>query len=191
MAVRRTPAADVRDALIAAGHHVLATQGVKALTVRTVATEAGVAPMGVYNHLDGKDGLLSALVADGFERLRAATVASPDSDPVIRLRTAGRNYRTFALANPTLYRLMFSGECDPGDAGDAALGALTELIRYGQAAGIVRDDDPMELTMVVWSAVHGAVSLEIDGSSPPSVSVGGEQVFEAVLDMIERGCAAV
>ncbi|MCK5752270.1 MAG: TetR/AcrR family transcriptional regulator, partial [Mycobacterium sp.] len=54
VAVRRTPAADVRDALIAAGHHVLATQGVKALTVRTVATEAGVAPMGVYNHLDGK-----------------------------------------------------------------------------------------------------------------------------------------
>lgn len=190
MVTRRTPAAEVRDALVAAGHRVLAAEGVKGLTVRAVATEAGVAPMGVYNHLDGKDGLMAVLVADGFTRLRDATVESPDSDPAVRLRTAGRNYRAFALANPTLYRLMFSGECDPGEAGDAALGALTELIRYGQAAGIVRDDDPVELTMVVWSSVHGAVSLELDASVPETVTVGGEQVFEAVLDMIERGCAA-
>lgn len=190
MVVKRTPAADVRAALISAAHRVLAAQGVKGLTVRAVATEAGVAPMGVYNHLDGKDGLLAALVNDGFDRLRAATVASPDTDPVVRLRVAGRNYRAFAQENPTLYRLMFSGECPVGEAGEAALGALTELIRYGQAAGIVRDDDPAELTMVVWAAVHGAVSLELDAAAPDTVTVTGERTFEAVLDMIERGCSA-
>ena len=191
MVTRRTPAAEVRDALIAAGHRVLAAHGTKGLTVRAVATEAGVAPMGVYNHLDGKEGLLAALVSDGFDRLRAATVASTSSDPVVRLRTAGRNYRAFALENPTLYRLMFSGACPVDEAGVAALGALTELIRFGQAAGIVRDDDPVELTMVVWSSVHVAVSLELDASAPDTVTVAGERVFEAVLDMIERGCAAV
>ncbi|GAA2062323.1 TetR/AcrR family transcriptional regulator [Williamsia deligens] len=187
MVTKRTPAAEVRDALIAAAHRVLAAQGVRGLTVRAVAAEAGVAPMGVYNHLDGKDGLMAVLVEDGFERLRQATVASADSDPVTRLRTAGRNYRAFALSNPTLYRLMFSGQCDVGEAGIAALGALTELIRYGQASGIVRLDDPQELTMVVWSCVHGAVSLELDAAAPGSVAVDSEHVFESVLSMIERG----
>lgn len=59
---RRTPATEVRTNLIASGRRILERDGVAGLTVRVVATDAGVAPMGVYNHFDGKEGLLDALV---------------------------------------------------------------------------------------------------------------------------------
>lgn len=188
MATRRTPGTDVRGALVSAGHRVLAAQGVRGLTVRAVAAEAGVAPMGVYNHLDGKDGLLDALVVDGFEQLRISTSSAVHADARVRLREAGRRYRGFALANPTLYRLMFSEGCDlGGDAGLAALGALTEIVRYAQASGVVRDDDPFELTLAIWSSVHGAVSLELDAAAP--IPVDRDAVYESVLDLIDRGVA--
>ncbi|MCP2176505.1 TetR/AcrR family transcriptional regulator [Williamsia maris] len=189
MATKRTPGTDVRDALVSAGHRVLAAKGVRGLTVRAVATEAGVAPMGVYNHLDGKDGLVAVIVSDGFERLRATTAGTLDSDARQRLRESGRRYRRFALENPTLYRLMFSEECNlGGDAGLAALGALTEIVRYAQAAGVVRDDDAFELTLAIWSCVHGAVSLELDGAAP--IPVDRDAIFESVLDLIENGVTA-
>ncbi|MBJ7290429.1 TetR/AcrR family transcriptional regulator [Williamsia sp.] len=186
MATKRTPGADVRAALVGAGHRVLADKGVRGLTVRAVAAEAGVAPMGVYNHLDGKDGLLAVIVADGFEQLRATTADAVDSDARRRLRDAGRRYRRFALDNPTLYRLMFSENCDlGGDAGLSALGALTEIVRYAQGAGVIRADDPFELTLAIWSCVHGAVSLELDAAAP--IPVDRDAIFESVLDVIEHG----
>src|SRR6201994_254245 len=66
----RTPSADVERELLAAAETVLVREGPGGLTVRAVAAEAGIAPMGVYNRLGGKDGLVDALLIKGFDRLR-------------------------------------------------------------------------------------------------------------------------
>src|ERR1700721_982094 len=68
----RTPSADVERELLAAAEAVLVRDGPGGLTVRAVAAEAGIAPMGVYNRLGCKDGLVDALLIKGFDRLRAA-----------------------------------------------------------------------------------------------------------------------
>src|SRR5580692_898589 len=80
----RTPSADVERELLAAAEAVLVRGGPGGLTVRAVATEAGIAPMGVYNRLGGKDGLVDALLIKGFDRLRAACDAA--SGPDMRAR---------------------------------------------------------------------------------------------------------
>ena len=64
----RTSAGDVRPLLVAAGRRILERDGAAALTVRAVAKEAGVAPMGVYNHFDGNSAtLLSTLSKEAKE----------------------------------------------------------------------------------------------------------------------------
>src|ERR1700735_3026373 len=73
----RTPAADVERELLAAAEAVLVREGPGGLTVRAVATEAGIAPMGVYNRLGGKDGLVDALLIRGFDRLPGARDGTP------------------------------------------------------------------------------------------------------------------
>ena len=183
----RTPAAEVRHALIAAGRRILERGGTAALTVRAVASEAGVAPMGVYNHFDGKDGLLDAVVIDGFAEFGQA-VATTDSDARERLLNSGRAYRRFALDNPNLYELMFSTECQADEevAANAFL-VFTDVICYGQAAGIIRTGTPDELAFQAWSAVHGAVGLELAKSHPPSLSAEAE--FEGILAFTARGLA--
>src|ERR1700736_6613391 len=75
----RTPSADVERELLAAAEAVLVRTGPGGLTVRAVAAEAGIAPMGVYNRLGGKDGLVDALLIKGFDRLRAAIEVRGDS----------------------------------------------------------------------------------------------------------------
>ena len=184
----RTPATEVRANLVAAGRRLLEKQGATALTVRAVATEAGVAPMGVYNHFDGKDGLLNAVVTDGFREL-GARIAAHDADASTRLLNSGRQYRRFAIASPTMYELMFSTECHPDD--DVAVGTfevLVDIIRYGQAAKVIMDGDPHSLAGQVWSCVHGAVSLELTSSHPPFLDLSDD--YEQLLGLIRRGIAA-
>jgi len=188
---KRAPAGSVRGALIEAAHRVLRREGAAGLTVRAVATEAGVAPMGVYNHFDGKGGLLSALVTDGFAHLREAIASADDTDPLDRLHTTGVRYRELAVDSPNLYRLMFGSDVAPDpEVGAAALGALTDVVVFGQRAGAIRDVDPFELTVAIWSAVHGAVSLEIDAPAHDTVQQWS-RIYEQTLDMISRGVAAV
>jgi AcrR family transcriptional regulator len=165
----RTASGDVEQALVNAAESVLVRGGLGAVTVRAVAAEAGVAPMGVYSRFGGKDGLIQALVMRAFELLRAAVADRGEVDPLVRLRAAGVRYREFALAYPQHYALIFGGS--PGtDAGEnpeveakaaAAFEALVATVSYGIGAGVMTPGDPVDLAMQIWSAVHGAVALEL------------------------------
>ena len=166
----RTPSADVRSALLAAAVHLLETEGTDALSVRRIAAEAHVAPMGVYNHFDGKHGVVEALWVEGFDRLRSTleTLGEID-DPGDALVEGFRRYRSLALAHPMAYRLMFL-KAVPGfepsveAAWTAALAfeALVAAVRRAMESGAITTGDPVQVAQVVWAAVHGWVSLELD-----------------------------
>lgn len=200
----RTPAADVGEQLVAAGRQILERDGESGLTVRTVAAEAGVAPMGVYSRFDGKDGLLNAVVTSGFVDF-AAAIATIDDNPIDRLLNSGRAYRRFALANPNLYGLMFSSTCNPDEAAAGrAYAVLADIIRYAQVAGVIMAGEAEQLAMQVWSCVHGAVSLELAAAHevimqlPPAgeperrteLHIGSDDTYEGVLQLIARGLIA-
>ncbi|MDL9938748.1 TetR/AcrR family transcriptional regulator [Gordonia sp. ABSL1-1] len=183
----RTPTADIRAGLLAAGRRILERDGEARLTVRAVAAEAGVAPMGVYNHFDGKDGLINALVTDGFVEF-ARGIGTTDDDPADRLRNSGHKYREFALANPVLYGLMFDTDCEPDhEAATDAFAVLADIVRFGQAGGVIMAGDAEQIAMQAWSCVHGAVALELASAHPPQMDPA--QNYDRVLTLIARGIA--
>lgn len=164
----RTPSSEVEHALIDAAESVLAREGPTAVTVRAVATEAGVAPMGVYNRFGGKDGLIEALLIRAFDGLRAAVTTHGERDPLDRLLRAGRRYRAFALGHPQHYAVMF-GRAIPGDLmtervqehAVAAFGELVAHVEFAMASGAVPAGDAQDVAQQLWSSLHGAVSLEL------------------------------
>jgi AcrR family transcriptional regulator len=206
---RRTPTGDVERALVDAAVTVLERDGFAALTVRAVAKEAGVAPMGVYNHLGGKDGLVAAVLIRGFQGLRDAVESNAGLPPDQRMRATGHSYREFALSRPATYSLMFGGGVAPevyepvAEHGRAAFEALVKAVLDAQQAGLVVPDDPVDVAMRIWSAVHGAMSLTIAGSGPPPDPSAdtdpptdpsakhkngvSDSTYERLLDMIEKG----
>jgi AcrR family transcriptional regulator len=187
----RTPSRDVEQALVDAAERVLVREGLAGLTVRAVAAEAGVAPMGVYNRFGSKDGLVAAVLVRGFDGLRAAVLSDADPDPVQRLLASGRNYRRFALEHPQHYAAMFGGgagaagaAADVATHGAAAFEALVGHVRAAMAAAALRPGDPTETAQLIWSAVHGAVSLELaDGLLTPDPAV----TYEALLQLLVAG----
>jgi AcrR family transcriptional regulator len=187
----RTPSRALEQALVDAAERVLVRDGLGGLTVRAVAAEAAVAPMGVYNRFGNKDGLVAAVLARGFEGLRAATAAADDADPVDRLITCGRNYRRFALDHPQHYGAMFGAGWAAAvpteelvDRAGAAFQALVDRVGYAVDRGALRPGDPVDTAQLIWSSVHGAVSLELAGlgrTADPAAS------YEALLRMLLDG----
>ena len=193
----RTPSADVERELLAAAEKVLVRDGPGGLTVRAVAAEAGIAPMGVYNRLGGKDGLVDALLIKGFDRLRAAVDAAINdtAEPSMRARllACGRNYRRFALENPHFYAIMFEGSF-PGEHDNeevseharAAFGALVRAVELAAAARELDAPDPVEAAQQIWSAVHGAAGLELRGLV---LTPDPQYTYQLMLTTVIRGLA--
>jgi AcrR family transcriptional regulator len=174
--VAGAPAHDeVAQTLLKAASDVLATEGASALTVRRIATEAGVSTMNVYSRFGGKDGIVEHLYVEGFSRLRDATESVPyTDDPLGDLGGCGGAYRRFALDNPTYYSVMFDRpvrnfEPSPAalvHAGDT-LQLLADRLQRAMDAGVLPEADALHTAAAVWATCHGVVSLELKDVGPP------------------------
>ncbi|MFI5719127.1 TetR/AcrR family transcriptional regulator [Nocardia sp. NPDC051750] len=99
----------------------LATGGASALSLRAVARDLGVVSSAVYRYVRSRDELLTLLVVDGYDALGDAVdtaLAEAGDDPIERLRITARAVRTWALAEPAWYGLLF-GTPVPGYAAPA------------------------------------------------------------------------
>jgi len=189
----RTRSRDVQQNLLDAAEAVLAREGLAGVTIRDVAAEAGVAPMGVYNRFGSKEGLIAALVMRSFDLLREAVEVPDEPDPLRRLRQSGLRYRAFALSHPQHYTVIFLSSSGHGIAEShpeveeharAAFEALVAHVVYAMQAGAIPAGDAFDLAQQIWATVHGAVALELFGmvlTEDPGAT------YEHLLDMVEAG----
>src|SRR5204863_7108285 len=98
-----------------AARRQLAEVGAAALSLRAVARELGMASSALYRYFPSRDDLLTRLIIDGYDDLGAA--AEPADDPTAppgeRWRAVCRAVRTWALAHPHEYALLY-GSPVPG-----------------------------------------------------------------------------
>jgi AcrR family transcriptional regulator len=187
---RRTASDEVSAALLGAAEAVLDRSGKDGVTVRAVAKEAAVAPMGVYNRFGSKEGLLAALATRALDELAVAIEVPADLAPVERFRQACRGYRSFAVGNPARYSLIFAAGSPLSDQSSAVAAHGRPV--FGVLVGLVdqlggRSADASETAQAVWSAMHGAVSVELAGiSQTPDPTAS----FENLLDLLVRGVTA-
>jgi len=178
---------DTSRALLAAAHRLLGEHGSEALTVRRIATEAGMSTMNVYSRFGGKDGVVDELYIDGFTRLFEQINAVPETDDVgTDLVRMTHEYRRFALDNRTYYGVMFRSaiqEFTPSpratETSLAGLVGVVERIRSGQERGQIRKGgghQPHEVAGWLWACTHGLVSLELAGMGGEMIDWGA--VFE-------------
>ena len=174
MAADVTASSELRDRFVAAGLNILQADGPAELTVRRVAEAAGSSTMGIYSCFGGRAGMLDAIYSRGFELLRDALAAAPTgitaADPSTkRILALARTYRRFALANPSLYALMFERPLPDFDPSPQLRAQALELTfkllvaEVGAAAeyGLITTTDPTRTAYLLWTAIHGMVSIEL------------------------------
>jgi AcrR family transcriptional regulator len=126
-----------------------------------VCLAAGVGAPVLYRLFGDKSGLLAAVVDHGFDRyLAIKRAAVPSPDPVADLRNGWDTHVAFAVANPAVYRLMYSPALSAVPAAAAeALGLLREHLERCAAAGRLRTDPDIAAQTVMSANVGVALSL--------------------------------
>jgi len=95
----------------------LAAEGAAKLSLRAVARELGMVSSALYRYFPSRDDLLTALIIDAYDSLGEAAETAhsevADAAPLLRWTTVCEAVRTWALANPHEYALIY-GSPVPG-----------------------------------------------------------------------------
>jgi AcrR family transcriptional regulator len=184
----QTQVEDFRDRLIETATRLFAEQGRDGFTMRQLASVLGCSAMTPYRYFKDKDEILAAVRASAFDQFSTVLEAAFDKFATSAERggAVGDAYVKFAFEHPEAYKLMFD-LTQPDEA------AYPELVRATARAkktmtrhveALVKDGilngDPQTIGLVMWSALHGAVVLELAGKLSPEFS------FETIRDEIVR-----
>ena len=157
---------DLRAALVSAGLALLAIRNADELSLREVARSVGVSANAVYRHFPDKAALMRVLAVEGLRALAAAQHAAADADGggLAGFEATGRAYVRFALANPALFRLIFSNPAhlnmllEP----DADVPDAMAFLRANAAAMAGPSGNATIIALRYWSQAHGLAMLMLD-----------------------------
>jgi len=164
MTSRVESAARTRRALLDAAAELLDAGGPEAVTLREVGARAGVSRAAPYRHFADKDGLLTAISVESWDRMTDALRANgaKGSAPSVRLQGALMAFVKLGRERPHLYQLMFViSKSDPAAGARAALRALDEFL--STVAALVGEADAPHYGALLFSGAHGIAELEISG----------------------------
>ncbi len=161
----------VKDLILSAAREIFLSEGYENTSIRKIATKIEYSPGIIYNHFKDKNDLLLALHDKAFECKIEALFLSVQNmpDPLERLQATGRGYIQYGIDNPQDYELMFILSCtmealavkeEFWQDGAMAINMLKQNIVECMDAGYFRKDiNPDEISLILWSQVHGLVSL--------------------------------
>jgi AcrR family transcriptional regulator len=159
-----------REQIAEAALNLVASQGLRGLSMAAVARRVGLVPSGIYRHFKNKDEIIDA-VLDLLERRLAANVqaareATPD--PLDRVKRVLMGHVRIIRQGRAIPRMIFSDDVHVGHPErkgrvhrivGAYLGQIREFVREGQQAGRIREDvDPETVAlMVIGIVVPGGI----------------------------------
>lgn len=178
--------------LIAAAMEMVRKDGVEHLSLRAVAAEIGVSPSAAYHYYPDKDALIFGVgealfdqLADLQEKALSEIPGKSAKAARARFRALGRTYFDWATREPNLFRLMFGGCCcvDFADAegkreDSRAWNLLCRCLDDLYNSGVFSAEMRPYGEIFVWSTVHGATSLIVEGHLPGTA-------YDSILDAID------
>lgn len=165
MTSRAEAAAATRRALLAEAAALLDAGGPAAVTLREVGARAGLSRGAPYDDFADKEMLLTAVAAEGWERIGDEMQRLRDDSgltPEETLRAALLVVITVNRERPHLYQLMFSRPLgDRGVIANAAQRMCDHFVAIVSA--VTGEGEASRHAAVLLTAAHGAAGLETSG----------------------------
>ena len=171
MAARRQEhsSAQLTAMVAAAAERIGASEGLKGITVRRLATAVGYAPNSLYHAIGDINAVILRLNARTLDRLHRSLKRrlkeGPSSEKAVMAVVEG--YMAFVRAHHRLWSILTEydfGERRPfPDWYEAALGRIFDLVDAVLAPFIADPADRRRSVAVLWGALHGIASLSLSG----------------------------
>ncbi len=190
----------MRKEILAVAQRLFVTQGVEAVTLRSVAKGVGCSPMWLYRFFPNKRAILrniwESVFVTVFEQIIPHVEACPD--PVSKLRTFADEYITYWLDHPDEYRVLFLNEDAVTEVGEeyyvydsdtlARFALVEHIIEDGMREEFFLPGDAELAAQQVVCLTQGVAHMLI--MAPEYPWVDHDRIVKGSLQMMLRGLGA-
>lgn len=143
--------------------------GLDGFSMRKLARKVGVTAPALYRHYESREHVVADVVREAYREFAGALYSALQGrTPQERFHRAAEVYLDFALGHPRWYQLLFitpeqmGMERLPDDLeaqGCAIHQFWVDRVRERMDEGVLRQDDPVEVSMTMWAHAHGMLTL--------------------------------
>lgn len=190
---------DTKGKILSAACDIYLEHGSKGMSMRKVASKAGITPTAIYRHYDSKEALHHQVLMDGFRKFGSylyPTIAG--ASPLEQLNQAADAFFRFATEQTRYYELLFLTMDSTNEIkvdkvlqreALATYQFIINSVKACMSAGILKDDNPEEVAMLLLSACNGFfglyVSKKFEGTQQ-EMKTKYDRIYQRIL----RGLAA-
>lgn len=195
--------------LVRVGLELASEGGASAIKLREVARRAGVSPAAAYRHFGSQEDLINAVKADALTQLTQAMAAevnalSAEATADEKLRAAALGYFRFAVNSNNLYAALMETVDSVPHMDAAVLPKVTQdfaaveerfpadsfpftyILKLLSETNIQRAD-LVEVTLSLWSAIHGVSTLCGTGGLRNEPKEHKRKLFEITMNAMFSG----
>jgi AcrR family transcriptional regulator len=147
---------------------LLEDEGPQAVSMRRIAREVGITPMAIYYHYPDRKALLKQITDAEFGKLLVFfEERQKKSRGEEKLLGIMDGYMDYAFARPKVFDYVFSVVREgalqyPQDfrmRKSPTLSPVADAMTDAMTTGVLKEDDPWEMAMDLWSLAHGYLTL--------------------------------
>jgi AcrR family transcriptional regulator len=176
----------VRQAILIAAREIARKDGWQAVTIRKIAEKIEYSPPVVYEHFVNKADLINELLRSGHLMIvtKVEEVLQKNPSPKQFLREFAAIVWEFALNNPDLHQLMFSGEAfeqaEPPEEAKRSVDPVKDAFGQIVAGG---EEKARELMFHWFCLTYGATAVTIRFPLPPELSgINRKELYLRTVD---------
>jgi AcrR family transcriptional regulator len=183
----------LREKVLDTAEKIFIQEGIEQVTMRRIAASIDYAPTVLYRLFNNKADLSDQLVARGYRGVRDRYIELARKDypsPKAQLEAILAVYADYALAHPSHYRMWFDSGSIRFEEGHLYMthGRLQfsvyqnwlDSIEACLSEGLFSGWDLLEAFQILWSRVHGLISLRLQHPDLPWMPL--EQQLQGVLE---------
>ena len=160
-----------QEQIIEAAMNLIASRGLKGLSMAALANRIGLVPSAIYRHFKGKDDIVDLVLDFIQERLltNIRITCKETSDPMERLQRILERHVEIVRQNRAIPRIIFTEDVFSGNPKRKTkvykiiigyLGGLDKIIRDGQEKGQIRSDmDSKTIALMFLGMIQPGVIL--------------------------------
>ena len=184
----------LREKVLDTAEDIFVREGINQVTMRRIATSIDYAPTVLYRLFKNKADLLDHLIARGYEGVRGqyeVVRQRTDLSPLAMLKGILSTYVDYALSHPNHYWMWFDTSSvrlegrqmrmTHGRLQYVVFQMWVDGIESCQAEGLFSGWDSLHVFQILWSRVHGLISLRLQHPDLPWIPVA--EHLEEVLHL--------